>query len=142
MKAHEPEARVDVTCQYLCATLREEYRHGEPRRDERQQSQYVLAGSWSHVTSGSRGCRGQQTTAVEHPISAEGKGTPRQGQRQMQIDRGQEGTGRRRHGKGASFEAKVHENRKKRIDEAGGTRDEQKTRFSASTVSRRNTEKT
>ena len=37
---------------------------------------------------------------------------------------------------------KVHENRKKRVDEAGGTRDEYETRFSASTVSRRNTEKT
>ena len=41
---------------------------------------------------------------------------------------------------GVSFEAKVSENREKRFDESGRVREEQKTRFCASTVSGRNTE--
>ena len=41
---------------------------------------------------------------------------------------------------GVSFEAKVSENREKRFDESGRVREEQKTKFCASTVSGRNTE--
>ena len=39
----------------------------------RQLSQHVRADSWSQVTSCSRGCRWQQTTAVGHQSSVKGR---------------------------------------------------------------------
>ena len=50
------------------------------------------------------------------------------------MTKGKKERGRTSSWHGASYEAEVIENREKRVDESGRMRDEQRTRFSASTV--------